>query len=254
MRKQLLIGGLAALGICACSTAQEREAYESDPINYSETQPHDGVAALQSRIAAGKVDLGHSDRDVVRALLGEFRIPVESQLLVLSKTSLQRQRIRPDHFTDNCYIGWVPSGLIEIMAIDPVLGPVFYACNPAAARTNPARCLERDTDCLRCHGGTFVRGIPGIFVFRRPWLGKETECRGHGDPAERCASVARRQGCTTLNTDAIGASTPSCLFGEVCNLVIPRTADEINLIRFSVAIDGKVRTLPTLVRQGVLIC
>jgi hypothetical protein len=169
MKKQLLITGLAALATCASTSAQEREAYESDPINYSQAKPRDAVAALQNRIASGQLSLGHDDRDTVRALLKEFRVPVESQVLVFSKTSLQRGRIRPDHprsifFTEDCYLGWVPSGLIEITTIDPVLGPIFYAFNPAASRTNPSKCVERDSDCLRCHGGTFVRGIPGVFV------------------------------------------------------------------------------------------
>jgi hypothetical protein len=54
--------------------------------------------------------------------------------------------------------------LIEVAAIDPTLGPVFYAVNPAVARTNPAASFVRDTDCLRCHGGSFVRDIPGVFT------------------------------------------------------------------------------------------
>jgi hypothetical protein len=57
-------------------------------------------------------------------------------------------------------VGWVPNGLIEIAAIDPVIGPVFYSFDLEASEPK----FVRDQDCLRCHGGTFVRGIPGIFV------------------------------------------------------------------------------------------
>lgn len=161
--------GLAVLLTWGKVTAQEMESYELEPVNYSRAQPHDGIAALQRRIAAGKVDFGRTDRDIVRALLAELSVPEESQVLVFSRTSLQRNRIRPDHprsifFSDNCYVGWVPSGLVEITAMDPVLGPVFYAFDLAAARTNAARSIQRDSDCLRCHGGTFVRGIPGVFA------------------------------------------------------------------------------------------
>jgi hypothetical protein len=97
--------------------------------------------------------------------LRELNIPVESQTLVFSRTSFQRSRIHPErpraiYFSDTCYVGWVPNGLIEIAAIDLELGPIFYSLDPEAA--NPK--FVRDSDCLRCHGGTFIRGIPGVFV------------------------------------------------------------------------------------------
>ena len=149
--------------------ARDTEPYEQPPISYSATQPQDPIARLQARMAAGEVKFGRSDRDLLQALLRELGIPVESQMVVFSKTSLQRQRIRPDHpravyFTDNCYVGWVPSGLMEVTTVDPVLGPIFYALDPAALRTNATRAFVRDSDCMRCHGGTFVRGIPSVFV------------------------------------------------------------------------------------------
>jgi hypothetical protein len=168
MRRRLIVA-IALLGIWVAAQAQEKETYELPPISYSEAKPNDGMANLRSRLASGKLNLGTTDREMVRELLRELGVPVESQVLVFSKTSLQRQRISPEHprsifFTDNCYVGWVPSGLVEIATIDPVLGPVFYSFSPEAARTSASRFLERDTDCLRCHGGTFVRGIPGLFV------------------------------------------------------------------------------------------
>jgi hypothetical protein len=178
LRKLLMMG--AGFFICGMLFAQEREAYELAPFNYSSAVPEDGVASLQERIASGSLRLGRSDREIVQALLRELVIPVESQVLVFSKTSLQRQRIGPDRprsifFSDTCYVGWVPSGLVEITSIDPVIGPIFYAFDPAAARTNASRCLVRDADCLRCHGGTFVRGIPGVFV-------RSVFADGDGDP------------------------------------------------------------------------
>jgi hypothetical protein len=169
--KSLLRIACAVLFIAGGGVAlsQDGDTYERAPINYSKSAPNEAVARLRSRIASGELTLGKSDREVVRTLLRELNIPIESQLLVFSKTSLQRQRITPDHprslfFSDTCYVGWVPSGLIEVTAIDPLLGPVFYALDPAAARTNAGNCLVRDNDCLRCHGGTFIRDIPGLFV------------------------------------------------------------------------------------------
>lgn len=158
---------MAALGVLTTDLlqAQGTETYEQPPIRYSATPPRDALARLQTRLAAGEVKLTGSGKEIIRTLLRELHIPVESQLLVFSKTSFQRDRIRPDHpraiyFSDTCYVGWVPYGLIEITAVDAQLGPIFYSFDPDANE----RKFVRDGDCLRCHGGTFVRGIPGIFA------------------------------------------------------------------------------------------
>jgi len=145
--------------------AQGVETYEQPPISYSTTESRDPLVKVRSRIAAGEITFSGSAKEIVERLLRELRIPVESQMLVFSKTSLQRPRIRPDHpravyFSDTCYVGWVPGGLIEVVGIDPSLGPVFYSFDP---NTTGAK-FVRDNDCLSCHGGSFVRGIPGVFA------------------------------------------------------------------------------------------
>lgn len=156
----------AGLALAANLTlAQSSDPYEQPPINYSTTQPRDAVSRLQERLAAGSFRLAGTGKAAVESLLRELNIPVESQTLVFSKTSFQRSRIRPEqpralYFSDTCYVGWVPNGLIEIAAVDPELGPIFYSFD--ADDTDPK--FVRDSDCLRCHGGTFVRGIPGVFV------------------------------------------------------------------------------------------
>jgi hypothetical protein len=164
-----LILTIAAFTVVDIALAQEIEDYEKAPINYSSAVPHDPAAAIQARLGKGELLPGETDREFVKTLLHELNIPIESQVLVFSKTSFQRHRINPHqpralYFNDNAYVGWVPGGLVEVAAIDPVLGPIFYTVNPAAARTNRSSCFVRDSDCLRCHGGNFVRGIPGVFV------------------------------------------------------------------------------------------
>lgn len=160
---------VSVAGWLVTATAGDSELYEQPPIRYSATSPKDALAALQARLADGRWQPGGNDRELVEALLAELQIPKESQVLVFSKTSLQRQRIRPDHpraiyFSDTAYVGWVPGGLIEIATIDPVLGPIFYALDPAALRAHSREAFVRDQDCLRCHGASFTRGIPGVFV------------------------------------------------------------------------------------------
>ena len=147
--------------------AGEEDPFERVPISYSSTAPQDAISALKAKLATGEVRLEGDEKQVVRELLAALGVPETSQMLVFSKTSFQKDRINPAHpravyFSDDIYIGWCPGGLVEIAAVDPVLGPVFYSVDPHAVREG-AR-FQRDPDCLRCHGGTFVRDIPGLLA------------------------------------------------------------------------------------------
>lgn len=161
-------GWLAFLLWVIPTWAQTTPDYELPPINYSAATPRDAITRLQERLNSGVLVLEREERALLRGLLDALHIPEESQLLVFSKTSLQRSLIHPErpralYYSDDAYVGWVPGGLIEIVTIDPILGPVFYAVEtrPPHAATPE---IIRDADCLRCHGGTFVRDIPGVFA------------------------------------------------------------------------------------------
>mgnify|MGYP003349586266 FL=1 len=156
------------LALAPRAGAQGLPDYEKPPVSYSATPPADAVAALQRRLDATLPKWKGYDRAVLAALLEELRVPVASQVVVFSKTSLQRGLIQPRHprviyFSDDAYVGWVPGGLMEVTTIDPVLGPVFYALDPRGfARGEPR--FVRDGECLSCHGGSFVRDVPGVLV------------------------------------------------------------------------------------------
>lgn len=157
-----------AVSISIARAAQGGPDYEQPPIRYSASTPKDAIMKLQPRIESGELKLGGTDLDILQGLLRELNIPAASQVVVFSKTSLQRGRIQPKrpralYFSDSVYVGWVPGGLIEVASIDPELGPVFYSFNPQAARKAGAK-FERDSDCLRCHGDMFVRGVPAVFA------------------------------------------------------------------------------------------
>jgi hypothetical protein len=85
--------------------------------------------------------------------------------LVFSKTSLQRHRISPRtpralYFNDDIYLGWVQQGdVVEISAVDPQLGAVFYTLD----QKNKSRAvITRQTDhCLLCHASSHTQRIPG---------------------------------------------------------------------------------------------
>ncbi len=148
--------------------AESEEAFEQPPVSYSATAPNDAITRLERRLASGEVRLVGDDRAILRELLRTLGVPESSQMLVFSKTSFQAGIIHPGnpralYFSDDCYVGWVPGGLMEVTSIDPQLGPVFYSFDPRAKPEMRPR-FTRDQDCLRCHGGTFVREIPAVFV------------------------------------------------------------------------------------------
>jgi hypothetical protein len=184
----------ALLVICLFTfrVAAEDDSFEREPICYSKATPKDAVSALKAKLASGEVRLEGDEKQVVRSLLAAVGVPESSQMLVFSKTSFQKDRISPAHpralfFSDEVYVGWCPGGLVEISAIDPVLGPVFYSFDPRAGQPGPR--IERDADCLRCHGGTFVREIPGLL-------------------ARSLFTDSRGQPLLSLGSELVDASTP----------------------------------------------
>ena len=176
--------------------AQGTRLYEKPPINYSHTQPQDAIARLVRRIAAKEVALQGSDQEIVRGVLRELGISPESQAVVFSRTSLQGGLIRPAHpralyFSDSVYLGWIPGGLVEAVAIDPALGPVFYSFDPQDARDG-RRTFVRETSCLRCHAGTAVNNLPGLLALSgatgsdgEPLAEKQAELADDSTPFER---------------------------------------------------------------------
>lgn len=142
--------------------------YDHDPIKYSDTQPADAIAALQQKITSSEVKLGWDEKfGYLPAVLDALKVPRSSQMLVFSKTSLQRKHISPDnpralYFNDDVYIGYVPGApVMEISAVDPNLGGTFYFLELENVRKPK---FVRSADCLSCHGGQRSLGIPGHFV------------------------------------------------------------------------------------------
>ncbi len=140
--------------------------FEREPINYSDTDPTDRVFQLGQRLVKGEVTLRwDSAHNYLRSLLSELDIPVSSQTLVFSKTSLQVSRISPKtpraiYFNDDAYVGWVQHGdLVEISAADPDLGGTFYTLSQR--RTDKPLLKRQTSRCLQCHGSTHTRRIPG---------------------------------------------------------------------------------------------
>lgn len=154
-----------ALGSAPDTRAQGTPDYELPPIEYSARTPTNQISRLEPKLNANRPKI--TEGPFLRWLLEQAGVPVESQVLVFSKTSLQRDLIAPRqprslYFSDDLYIGWVPGGLMEVTTIDPDLGMVFYKLESRDV-TKPIR-FERDGDCLSCHGGSMTRNWPGLMV------------------------------------------------------------------------------------------
>ena len=129
------------------------------------------VAELDRNIREGKADLKFDDaHGYLPALLEALEIPVESQMMVYSKTSVQSLRIDPHNprtlfFNDSVIVGWVRGGFIEIAVQDPRQGMLFYTVDqrPWVHQDRMAR-LEPRQDCLNCHVSPVTSGIPGLLL------------------------------------------------------------------------------------------
>lgn len=97
--------------VASCGFAQTR--YEMEPINYSRATPTDKVYQFSQNLKNGTESLEWDNQHgYLKSLLSKLKVPVSSQALVFSKTSLQVSSITPSHpralyFNDDIYIGWV---------------------------------------------------------------------------------------------------------------------------------------------------
>jgi hypothetical protein len=138
-------------------------------IQYYSGAVTDPVYELNRRIQEGKVRLKFDgSRGYVRSLLEALNIPVESQLVVFSRTSLLAHLITPQHprtifFNDSVVLTWIPGEpFVEFAAEDAHQGIVFYTLDDKPA-DKPV--LTRHTNnCLNCHDSLSSLGVPGMVV------------------------------------------------------------------------------------------
>jgi hypothetical protein len=171
-----------ALGFCGMDGRSVPEP--DDPaIAYATAPTTDPVAALNREIEAGKVRLRfEGEQGYLRSALDALGVPIESQLVVFSKTSVQAQRINPRNprtlfFNDSVVVGWVRGGFVEVAAQDPRQGVIFYALDETPVEKPQ---FTRHNDCLTCHNSNNAMGVPGMLVRSQftapngttmPWLG-----------------------------------------------------------------------------------
>jgi hypothetical protein len=182
----VLLSAVFALVLAALACGPSASKIEPAPddmdlaTQYLAAPMNDPVACLQQRLARGEAKLEwHTRHGYLRAVLRELGISPASQMLVFSKTSLQREHISPNtpraiYYNDRCYVGWVQNGrVLEISAVDPKWGGVFYTLSQE--KTQKPRFVRQTYDCLQCHSSPTTDNIPGHIV-------RSVFVRGDGNP------------------------------------------------------------------------
>ena len=166
-----LVGAALLILASPAATLDAQPAYQdidAPPHLYRTRTPSDPFTRLKGKLESGEIPLETaSEKAFLTSLLRALDIPVSSQMLVFSTTSLQLSLISPRnpralYFNDELYLGYVPGGRIEIVSLDPELGGVYYIFDiPTSSR--PLR-VERSERCMNCHAGEETGYVPGIVI------------------------------------------------------------------------------------------
>jgi hypothetical protein len=144
---------------------------EDPAIAYSAAPPHNVVADVNANLRQGAVRFAFDARSgFLQSALDALQIPVDSQLLVFSRGSLQGKRIgeqnpRAVFFNDRVALGWVRGGdVLEVAAHDDTGGVVFYTLQQRVDADAPPQ-FTRKFECLGCHVTGDTLGVPGLLMF-----------------------------------------------------------------------------------------
>jgi hypothetical protein len=143
-RHQGEIAVVAAV-ISLCGVTLFAQDFEHEPINYETATPDNSVSQLQKRLDEGTARLERDDRvGYLKSVLNELDVPVSSQTL-------------------DMYVGFCQGGdVVELSAVDPQLGAVFYTLDQEQAEK--LKFVRHVDNCLLCHGSSNTRGVPGHFI------------------------------------------------------------------------------------------
>jgi hypothetical protein len=173
----LLTLAAAVLGTAVVVTAraprQARPAFaglldEHPSVQYAARPTTDRVAALNRALTAGTRPLTADPRTgYLRSVIDALGVPAESQVLVFSKTGVQRRHTGPRtpralYFDSSVVVGYIPgAAVIELAAHDPQQGVVFYTLDQTPSR---APAFARRTSCLNCHVSAGTLDVPGMIA------------------------------------------------------------------------------------------
>jgi hypothetical protein len=164
--------GVAVTGAIAARQQLGERAFSGSldhpAIEYARQPTNDAVTALNRSLADQTSQLKFDPQSgYLRSLLGALHLPIESQMLVFSKTGVQRGVTSPTNpralfFNDTVVVGYIRAApFLELAALDPRQGAVFYTLDQQE-RTNPS--LVRRDSCLSCHVSYSSLDVPGFLV------------------------------------------------------------------------------------------
>ncbi len=168
LRKQLLLPATAAVAIAGLG-GSFLVPLDHEAIEYTKRPTNDPATRLNRKLADGRVKLEFRDdgSGYLASVLKAFDVPVESQVMVFSKTSFQAPRITPRmpraiYFNDDVTVGFVQTGdVVELTSLDPSQGVIFYSLDQEEV-SKPR--FERRDSCLQCHQSSATLGVPGLVI------------------------------------------------------------------------------------------
>jgi hypothetical protein len=159
--------GLGSLALASSQTPWVGVLQEHPAIQYASRPTSDRVAKLNQSLAQHERSFQRDPRTGhLMSVLDALGIPVESQLLVFSKTGVQSAYTSPRNpralfFNESVVVGYVPGApLIEIASLDPQQAVIFYTVDQAAA----APAFVRGRSCLSCHVSASTLDVPGLIA------------------------------------------------------------------------------------------
>jgi len=174
-RRKLVVGLLILLlPVAGYALFRVQSSRTAPPPSTIKTADYaDDVASdLQRRLDSGEAKLVFEPgRGYLRSLLKSLKIPESSQTLVFSKSSFQLDHISPQspralYFNDDVYVGFVPTGqFLEIAAVDPIQGPIFYAIQRDQSEHPKIEAQTKTRNCIVCHdSSTTDNAIPRLLM------------------------------------------------------------------------------------------
>ena len=137
-------------------------------IGYYTTPTHDLVGALNHSLEDGSAQVAFDEQTgYLRSVLDALHVPVESQMLVMSKTGVQGLYTSPAnpraiYFNVAVTVGYIRGApLLELAVQDPQQGVVFYAIDQKP-QARPV--FDRRQACLSCHQVYSTLHVPGMLA------------------------------------------------------------------------------------------
>jgi hypothetical protein len=186
----------ALMSVAAAAMGQLAEhptidATHHPAIAYDKQPTTDVVADLKRRVEDGTAQIGFDETTgYLRPMLDALRVPIESQMLVMSKTGVQALYTEPSnpraiYFNDAVTIGYIRGApLLEIAVEDPRQGVIFYTIDQ---KPQPRPLIDRRSGCFTCHTAFSTLSVPGMLM-RSVLVSREGlsgAALGNADPDDR---------------------------------------------------------------------